>query len=234
MNYRIYNSFKRLAGPALVSFVVVVLFTAIPQALAQQTDKGQDIVDKSLMTFNGFMNDQNYTWIHDNLKRAKGIMIFPQVLKAGFIFGGSGGTGVMLVPDKNGTWSEPAFFTISSLSFGFLAGAQAAEVVVLIMKDGARDALYTTSVKLGTGAASIALGPVGKEAKGNITASMVSFAKAKGLYAGLNLEGSVMTVRAKMNKAYYGKEVTPVQIIVEKKAQNEGTAKLRSALTKAP
>ena len=233
MNYRIYNSFKRLAGPALVSFVVVVLFTAIPQALAQQTDKGQDIVDKSLMTFNGFMNDQNYTWIHDNLKRAKGIMIFPQVLKAGFIFGGSGGTGVFLVPDKNGTWSEPAFFTISSLSFGFLAGAQAAEVVVMIMKDGARDALYTTSVKLGTGAASIALGPVGKEAKGNITASMVSFAKAKGLYAGLNLEGSVMTVRAKMNKAYYGKEVSPVQIIVEKKAQNEGTAKLRSALTKA-
>ena len=233
MNYLIYNSFKRLAGPALVSFVVVVLFTAIPQALAQQTDKGQDIVDKSLMTFNGFMNDQNYTWIHDNLKRAKAIMIFPQVLKAGFIFGGSGGTGVMLVPDKNGTWSEPAFFTISSLSFGFLAGAQAAEVVVLIMKDGARDALYTTSVKLGTGAASIALGPVGKEAKGNITASMVSFAKAKGLYAGLNLEGSVMTVRAKMNKAYYGKEVTPVQIIVEKKATNEGTAKLRAALTKA-
>ena len=233
MSYRIFNSVHKLTGVMLVSFVVVVLFTAIPQALAQQTDKGQDIVDKSLMTFNGFMNDQNYTWIHDNLKRAKGIMIFPQVLKAGFIFGGSGGTGVMLVPDKNGTWSEPAFFTISSLSFGFLAGAQAAEVVVLIMKDGARDALYTTSVKLGTGAASIALGPVGKEAKGNITASMVSFAKAKGLYAGLNLEGSVMTVRAKMNKAYYGKEVTPVQIIVEKKAQNEGTARLRSALTKA-
>ena len=233
MNYRIYNSFKRLAGPALVSFVVVVLFTAIPQALAQKGDEAQVLVDKALITFNGFMNDQNYTWIHDNLKRAKGIMIFPQVLKAGFIFGGSGGTGVMLVPDKNGTWSEPAFFTISSLSFGFLAGAQAAEVVVLIMKDGARDALYTTSVKLGTGAASIAVGPVGKEAKGNITASMVSFAKAKGLYAGLNLEGSVMTVRAKMNKAYYGKEVTPVQIIVEKKATNEGTAKLRAALTKA-
>ena len=62
---------------------------------------------------------------------------------------------------------------------------------------------------------------------------MVSFAKAKGLYAGLNLEGSVMTVRAKMNKAYYDKEVSPVQIIVEKKAQNEGSARLRSALKKA-
>ena len=160
-------------------------------------------------------------------------MIFPQVLKAGFILGGSGGTGVLLSQDSNGTWSEPAFYTISSLNFGLLAGAQAAEVVILIMKSGALDSLYTTSLKLGTGMASIALGPVGAEAKSNITASMVSFAKAKGLYAGLNLEGSVMTVRAKMNNAYYGKEVTPVQIIVEKKATNERTAKLRAALTKA-
>ena len=62
---------------------------------------------------------------------------------------------------------------------------------------------------------------------------MVSFAKAKGLYAGLNLKSSVVTVRAKMNKAYYGKEVSPVEIIVEKKAQNEGTTKLRAALNKA-
>ena len=233
MNYRIYNSLNKLAGIVLVSFAAVVLFTAIPQALAQQKDEAQGLVDKALITFNGFMNDKNYTWLHNNLNKAKGIMIFPQVLKAGFIFGGSGGTGVLLAPDKNGTWSEPAFFTISSLNFGLLAGAQAAEVVIMIMKDSARDSLYTTSVKLGTGVASIAVGPVGAEAKANITASMVSFAKAKGLYAGLNLQGSVMTVRAKMNKAYYGKEVSPVQIIVEKKAQNEGSAKLRSALKKA-
>lgn len=233
MHYRIYNSLNTLAAIVLVSFVTVLLFTAIPQALAQQKDEAQGLVDKALITFNGFMNDKNYTWLHNNLNRAKGIMIFPQVLKAGFIFGGSGGTGVLLAQDKNGTWSEPAFYTISSLNFGLLAGAQAAEVVIMIMKDGARDSLYTTSLKLGTGMASIAVGPVGAEAKSNITSSMVSFAKAKGLYAGLNLESSVMTVRAKMNKAYYGKEVSPVQIIVEKKAQNKGSARLRSELTKA-
>jgi len=233
MNYRIYNSLNRLAGKVLVSFAAVLLCTTIPQALAQQKDEAQGLVDKALITFNGFMNDKNYTWIHNNLNRTKGIMIFPQVLKAGFILGGSGGTGLLLSQDSNGTWSEPAFYTISSLNFGLLAGAQAAEVVIMIMKDSALDSLYTTSLKLGTGMASIALGPVGAEAKSNITASMVSFAKAKGLYAGLNLEGSVMTVRAKMNKAYYDKEVSPVQIIVEKMAQNEGSARLRSALKKA-
>ena len=202
------------------------------EAQEQKGDKTQVLVDKALITFNGFINDQNYTWINDNLKRASGIMIFPQVLKAGFIYGGSGGTGVLLARDKNGTWSEPVFYTISSLNLGLLAGAQAAEVVIMIMKESTRDSLYSTSLKLGTGMASIAVGPVGSEAKSNITASMVSFAKAKGLYAGLNLESSVVTVRAKMNKAYYGKEVSPVQIIVEKKAQNEGSARLRSALTK--
>ena len=233
MNYRSYNSLNKLAALVLVSFVVVVLCTAIPNALAQKGDEAQVLVDKTLITFNGFMNDQNYTWIHDNLKRAKAIMIFPQVLKAGFIFGGSGGTGVMLARDKNGTWSEPAFYTITSLNFGFLAGAQAAEVIIMVMKESTRDSLYTTSLKLGTGAASIAVGPVGAEAKSNITASMVSFAKAKGLYAGLNLQGSVVGVRGKMNKAYYGKEVSPIQIIVEKKVQDEGTTNLRSALKKA-
>ena len=233
MNYQIYNSLNRVAGAVLVSVVVIVLCAAMPQAQAQKDEEAQVLVDKALITFNGFMNDQNYTWIHDNLKRAKAIMIFPQVLKAGFIFGGSGGTGVMLAQNKDGTWSEPAFYTITALNFGLLAGAQAAELVIMVMKEGTRDSLYTTSLKLGTGAASIALGPVGKEAKSNITASMVSFAKAKGLYAGLNLKSSVVTVRAKMNKAYYGKEVSPVEIIVEKKAQNEGTAKLRAALNKA-
>ena len=233
MSYRIYKLLNTVAGKVLVSFVAVLLFTAIPQALAQQKDEAQGLVDKALVTFNGFINDKDYTWLHDNLNKVKGIIIFPQVLKAGFFIGGSGGTGVLLAQDKNGTWSEPAFYTISSLSVGLLAGAESAEVVVMIMKDSALDSLYTTSVKLGTGVASIAVGPVGAAAKGNITASMVSFAKAKGLFAGLNLESSVVTVRAKLNKSYYGKEVSPVQIIVEKKAHNEDSAKLRAALKKA-
>ncbi len=236
MSNRGYNSFNKVAWIALVSFIAAMLFTAIPQALAQEEQKdakGQGIVDKALVTFNAFVNDKNFTWLNDNLNRAKGIMIFPQVLKAGFFFGGSGGTGVLLARNENGTWSEPAFYTISSLSVGFLAGAQAAEVILMIMKENALDSLYTTKLKLGTGVASIAAGPVGAEAKSNITASMVTFAKAKGLYGGINLESSLLTVRAKMNQEYYGKEVSPVQIIVEKKAHNEGSAKLRAALKKA-
>ena len=115
---------------------------------------------------------------------------------------------MLLVKDKNtGTWSQPAFYTIGSVSFGLQIGGEAAEVVMLIMSSRAVDSLYASSVKLG-GDTSIALGPVGAGAKGNVTADFISFAKTKGIYAGLNLEGSVIAVRDKLNQAYYGKRLS--------------------------
>jgi lipid-binding SYLF domain-containing protein len=77
------------------------------------------------------------------------------------------------------------------------------------------------------------VGPVGAGAKGAVTADIISFAKSKGLYAGLNFEGSVLGVRESLNKAYYGKGASPVEIIVEKKVSNKGSEKLRAALKKA-
>jgi len=103
---------------------------------------------------------------------------------------------------------------------------------MLVMSGRAVDSLYASSVKLG-GDTSIALGPVGAGAKGNVTADFISFAKTKGIYAGLNLEGSVIAVRDKLNQAYYKKPVRPVEIIVEQKTANKGSAALRSAIRKA-
>jgi lipid-binding SYLF domain-containing protein len=103
---------------------------------------------------------------------------------------------------------------------------------MMAMSQKAIDSLFTSSFKLG-GDTSVALGPVGAGAKGNVTADFISFAKSKGLYAGLNLEGSVVDVRDSLNKAYYGKEVPPVDIIVKKEVSNKGSAQLRDALKKA-
>jgi len=67
-------------------------------------------VDKARVTFNGFMRDNNYGWLHEHLREAKGLLIFPQLIKGGFFLGGSGGTGVLVVRNaKTGDWSEPAF-----------------------------------------------------------------------------------------------------------------------------
>jgi len=152
--------------------------------------------------------------------------------------GGSGGTGVLLVRDqRTGNWSEPAFYTIGSVTFGLQIGGEAAEVVMLAMSQKAIDSVLSSSVKLG-GDVSIALGPVGGGAKANagvpnVTADFVSFAKAKGLYAGLNLEGSIVGVRDSLNKAYYGRNVRPADIIVRHAVSNRGSDELRAALRRA-
>ena len=212
---------------------VGLLLAGVTQSRADEKADAQALVDKARITFQAFMNDKNYEYLHKNLKNVKGLLIYPQVLKAGFILGGSGGTGLLVVRDaKTKDWSQPAFYTIGSGSFGLQIGAEAAEVIVMAMTQKAIDSLFTTSVKLG-GDTSIAAGPYGAGAKGNVTADFISYAKSKGLYAGLNLEGSVVAVREGLNSAYYGKAVTPVQIIVEKKASNKGSAGLREALKKA-
>jgi lipid-binding SYLF domain-containing protein len=103
---------------------------------------------------------------------------------------------------------------------------------MMIRTQKALDAFYTTESKLGMDA-SVAAGPVGVGAKSNVTSDVVSFAKSKGLFAGLNLEGSVVKVNDDSNKVYYGKAASPVDIIVKNAVSNPGSAKLREELKKA-
>lgn len=220
------NRVTVLVGMAVFAFFV----TGIAPGSAKEKAEPQAIVDRARITLDAFLADQNYVWINENLKKARGILIYPQILKAGFVLGGSGGTGVFLANDqKTAEWSQPAFYTMGSVSFGLQIGGEAAETVILAMSQKAVDSLYTSSVKLGADT-SFALGPVGTGAKSNVMADFIAFSMSKGAYAGLNLEGSVVGVRGSLNKAYYGEEVTPVQIIVEKKVTNQGSAELRAAL----
>lgn len=231
---------KRLnVGMMILAFLATgILLASYTPATAKDREQVQGLVDKARITFNDFMHDPNYIWLHENLDHAKGVLIFPEVIKGGFIWGGSGGTGVLLVRDqRTGNWSEPAFYTIGSVTFGLQIGGEAAEVVMLAMSQKAIDSVLSSSVKLG-GDVSIALGPVGGGAKANagvpnVTADFVSFAKAKGLYAGLNLEGSIVGVRGSLNKAYYGRNVRPADIIVRHAVSNRGSDELRAALRRA-
>jgi len=218
-------------------FMITVLCGSSTTVFAADKAEAQSIIDKSKGALTDLMNDEAFSWLNGYMKSAKGVLIFPQVLKAGFILGGSGGTGVLLVRDEvNGTWSEPGFYTVGSVTFGLQIGGEAAEVVMLAMNQKAIDSLLSSSVKLG-GDVSVAIGPIGGGAKGAVTvpavtADFVSYTKAKGLYAGLNLDGSVLAVRDGLNSAYYGKTVTPKDIFVKKDVGNPGANELRSALKK--
>ena len=210
--------------------VLALLITAVMPVSDSGASDAQDIVDQARVTFNGFMRNKDYTWLHAHLKDARGLLIYPQVIKAGFIFGGSGGTGVLVVRgEKTCDWSQPAFYTIGSATFGLQIGGEVAEVIVMAMSQKAIDSLLSSSFKFG-GDTSIALGPVGAGAKGNVTADFISFAKSKGLYAGINFEGAVVDVRDSLNREYYGKDVSPVDIIIKNEVSNERSEELRAAL----
>lgn len=217
----------------LLILTIVALFIPAQTALASESVKQQGTVDNALVTFRNFMADKDMGWLHKNLKNAKAVLIIPNLLKAGFVWGGSGGNGVLVVRDeKTGEWSQPAFYSIGSVTFGLQIGGESAEVIMVVRTQKALDALYTTEFKLG-GDTSIAAGPVGAGAKLAVKTDIVSFAKSKGLFAGLNLEGSMLKVSDDSNKAYYGQAVSPLDIIVRKTVSNPDADKLRETLKKA-
>jgi lipid-binding SYLF domain-containing protein len=174
------------------------------------------------------------TWLQQNIGRAKAVMIAPQVVKAGFIFGGSGGRSVMLARDaKTGKWAGPAFYTLATASVGFQAGVEVSEVVTLVMTEKGLNSLMAPSVKLG-GDASVAAGPIGAGAKSDVVADFVSFSRAKGLYGGLNLDGTVIAISHEWNEAYYNKKgVLPPDIVIRMSARNKGADKLLADVARA-
>ena len=225
-------------GYHVLSIMAVVLTIGCVAGLAlsahaDEAVKQQVLVDKAKATFQTFMADENMTWLHENLKEAKGLLIVPSMLKGAYIIGGTGGSGVLVVRnEKTGDWSQPAFYTMGSVTFGLQIGGEAAEVIMVARTQRALDSLYASSFKLG-GDTSVAAGPVGVGAKSNVLADFVSFTRSKGAFAGVSLEGAVIKIRNEWNAAYYGKEVRPVDIVVKQSVSNPGSAELRAALAKA-
>jgi lipid-binding SYLF domain-containing protein len=165
-------------------------------------------------TLSNFLRDPNMSWFQENLHRAHGLIIVPKVVKAGFIFGGSGGRAVYVARDaKTGRWVGPAFYNLSTASVGFQIGVEVAEVVVMVMSEKGANSLLATTFKMG-GDASIAAGPVGAGTKANVQEDFISFSRSKGLYGGLNFEGSVVKTADDWNRAYYGKSVLPPDILL--------------------
>jgi lipid-binding SYLF domain-containing protein len=107
-------------------------FASFTTAIAADQSQAQRLVDKARITFSEFMRDPNYSGLYQSLVKARGVLIFPQIFKGGFVFGGSGGSGIFLVRDDKATnWSEPAFYSLGSVTFGFQAGGEVAEVIML-------------------------------------------------------------------------------------------------------
>ena len=211
----------------------MLVFVGVSTAALAQSEQ-QKLVDRADKTLSNFLRDPDMTWLQQNIGRAKAVMVAPEVVKAGFIFGGSGGRAVTLARDeKSGKWAGPAFYTLATASVGFQAGVSVSEVVTLVMTEKGLNSLLAPSVKLG-GDASVAAGPIGAGAKADVVADFVSFSRAKGLYGGLNLDGTVIAISNEWNEAYYNKKgILPPDIIVRMTARNKGGDKLVTDVTRA-
>jgi lipid-binding SYLF domain-containing protein len=133
--------------------------------------------------------------------------------------------------EKLDEWSYPAFYTLGGLTFGLQIGGAVDELVLMAITPKGLDAMLASSFKLGLDA-SVALGPVGAGLKG-ATADILAFSRSKGLFGGLTVEGAVVATRDEWNNAYYGKELSPSEILVLRKVSNTHADKLRSAVEKA-
>ncbi len=228
-------------GKGLVVFVVLLGMLAwvgpIRLATADDAQDAQELVDKSQTVFEAFMADKEMgPALKALLQKARGVLIYPRVLRGAFVIGASGGSGTFVAYDANAKkWSGPAFYTIGEASFGLQAGGDASEVVLVALTERGMTSLLSTSAKLGADLG-VALGPVGagaEAATANLSADIVSYSRAKGLYAGMSLEGAVVANRNALNKAYYGKEVTPTDILVRHTVSNPKAANLLGAVSKA-
>ena len=190
--------------------------------------EAEGIIDAAENSVEAFTVDPEMKWFRDNMAKAKGVLIVPQLIKGGFIFGGSGGSGILLVKGAGNIWSDPAFYTIGSGTLGLQIGVEVSEIILMVMTDKGIDALLTSSFKLG-GDVSIAAGPIGAGAKAQ-TADIYAFSRTKGIYGGINIEGAVIKIRDDWNNAYYNEVTSPRNILVEGAVTNTHADDLRNAV----
>lgn len=219
---------RLLALPLVVALAGCMAYDPPPAIEAEQ------LVDRAAITVQTFKTAPNLEKFRDEIRNARAVAVFPQVLKAGFVFAGEGGNGVLIAKGSDGRWGQPAFYTMAAASFGAQIGAQDTEVVLVIRNDAALRSIIKDQAKLGadTGV-TVGIYGVGLEASTTtaVGPDVVAFANSKlGGYLGASLEGAALLRRRDFNEAYYSEGTTPDDIIFGNPPAKPGADKLRSVL----
>lgn len=198
-----------LRGVALT----VPMLAAAPAAWAL-TDQ-QEVIAGARKTLADLRHDKAFGNARTLLRTARAVLIFPKLIKGGFILGGEGGEGVLMVRGTGG-WSDPAFYAMGSASLGFQAGLQQAEVVMLVMTQKGVQGLLRDEFKIGA-SAGIAVVTLGSGVEGAIGGAsppdIVVWSSATGLYGGLTIDGSIIRAQPDDNRAFYGRPATSRDVL---------------------
>jgi len=204
-----------------VSALLVGILIALPATPVRADDqiKDQDRIKSAGVTLTEILNVPD-SIPQDLLDRADCVVVFPSVLKAAFVVGASYGRGVMSCrrgANFNGAWSAPTMMALEGGSFGFQAGAEATDFVLLVMNDRGANGILASKVKLG-GDASVAAGPIGRDASAEtdatLRAEILSYSRARGVFAGVSLEGSTIRPDNDANERIYGRKIPAREIVL--------------------
>ncbi|MDX1540569.1 MAG: lipid-binding SYLF domain-containing protein [Geminicoccaceae bacterium] len=204
---------RTLTGLALL----LMAFTSAP-ASAESTGQ-QRVVERARLVLEAFLDDPNFEQMRVYVQNAYGVLIVPDMLKAGFFFGGEHGVGVLLVRDpQTGSWGQPGFYDLYGGSFGLQFGGQSSDVVFTLMNRGAVEQLVESPVKMKFEAdAGMAVGrlgaSVGAGTTTNLGEDLYVFAKSKGLFGGVSLDSTVIVPKHDWNRAYYGRPVDLAELL---------------------
>jgi len=215
----------KIIKPWAVAMAGMLAFASL--AFAREPDKAKEEQER-LRNANTVMSE--ILKVPDNipqdlLDKARCVIVMPSVLKAAFVVGGSYGRGAMVCrtgKDFSGPWGAPAMYALEGGSIGFQIGGEATDFVFLVMNDRGADSLLRSKVKLGADA-SITAGPVGRTAAADTDAylrsEILSYSRARGVFAGISLEGSTLRPDNDANRSVYGRPVSATQIIKESEVQ---------------
>jgi len=202
----------------LVTVAVVCLLLPAAGLSAQAEEIGR--ITEATVAFRDIMAIPDKTVPEYLLRDAAGIAIIPRVVKVGFIVGGEYGRGVLLLRNKNGSWSNPIFITLSGGSIGWQLGAQAADFVLVFKTVRSVDSVLTDKLTLGVDVA-VAAGPLGRRAGAStdmqLKAEIFSYSRSRGFFAGLSLDGALIQIDDEANAAFYDAEyISPRDIQTRK------------------
>jgi lipid-binding SYLF domain-containing protein len=204
----------------VATFLVVMTAVALLSTPVMAGEKEDKRVRKATAAYLELINIKDKSVPQSLLDECVCVAVFPAMTKAALVFGGRHGKGIVSCRGGQGTWSPPAFFKISGGSLGFQIGAQQTELVLFFMDQDSAAALLKAGFTVG-GQASVAAGPVGRSAEaatgGPEGAEILSYARSKGLFAGLSLEGASLSPHKKATRAFYGTALPPKAILFDRK-----------------
>jgi SH3 domain-containing YSC84-like protein 1 len=219
-----------LAGAAAA--FAAPLLSAMP---ARADARRQSLVDSCLESARKVLDGKDFPDAARNMTSAKGVLIVPELVQGGFIFGAAGGRGTLLARNSGKEWSPPAFYGMGSGSVGLQFGAKVSEMLFIIRTDKGLDAILNHKFKFGA-EGGVTLVAVGIGLEGASTSAMgadiVAFGNSAGLFAGVSLEGSYLDADNDWNALYYGPGATARAIVLDRRFSNPGAEPIRQYFAK--